>query len=88
MIQDNHLNIDVLSSTNEFYKVGQGYHNPLKDLHRAGSVFNGKTKADMLHLHKGLEIRQIQCAHIISENHFSVGGGEGAKDKTITHFAW
>ena len=42
MIQDKHLNIDVLNSTNEFYKVGQGYHNPLKELHRAGSVFNGK----------------------------------------------
>ena len=46
-----------------------------------------RPKADMLHLHKGLEIREIKCAHIISENHFSVGGGEGAKDKTITHFA-
>ena len=44
-----------------------------------------RPKADMLHLHKGLEIRQIQCAHIISENHFSVGGGEGAKDKTISN---
>ena len=46
-----------------------------------------RPKADMLHLHKGLEIREIKCAHIISENHFSVGGGEGAKGKTITHFA-
>ena len=44
-----------------------------------------RPKADMLHLHKGLEIREIKCAHIISENHFSVGGGEGAKDKTISN---